>query len=139
MTRAKNNLHIFKILSEPSSFIREIDNEVSVKESKTTVSQNPAIKTGVSYSKNKKTELTSNFDLVSGERVIQVKYGPGVVNSVEYDLEGNVHKFTVKFDSGEEKSFIFPIAFKMGMVLESGFKIDIQEKTIAAKPVSTKR
>ncbi|MDO4966966.1 MAG: ATP-dependent helicase, partial [Lachnospiraceae bacterium] len=137
MTRAKNDLHIFKISSESSSFIREINSTVPEKESKTVISQKAAVKKSVPYSASQKTILKSDFDLVIGELVVQIKYGPGVVDDVEYDSEGNIQRFTVEFDSGEEKAFIFPIAFKMGMKLESGEKVDVREEAVAAKTLAS--
>ena len=133
MTRAKNDLNIFKVSSELSSFIREITATVPAKESKTAISQKAAVKKSVPYSASQKTVLKSDFDLVIGERVVQIKYGPGVVDDVEYDSEGNIQRFTVEFDSGEEKAFIFPIAFKMGMRLESGECVDVHEEAVVAK------
>ncbi len=137
MTRAKNDLHIFKASSESSSFIREITATVPAKDSKKVVNTSTMVKTRVPYSTSQKTVLRSDFDLIIGERVIQVKYGRGVVADVEYDSAGNIQKFTVEFDSGEEKSFIFPNAFKMGMKLESGEKVDIQEDAILPKVVAS--
>ena len=63
--------------------------------------------------------LASDFELIIGERVVQKKYGAGVVSDVLYDENGKVSRFTVTFDSGEERTFAFPIAFSNGMRLES--------------------
>lgn len=133
MTRAKNDLHIFKVSSETSSFIDEITATVYSKESKKVVKANTTVRTKAPFFKSQKTILKSDFDLIIGERVVQIKYGPGSVNDVEYGSEGYIEKFTVEFDSGEEKTFSFPIAFKMGMALESGEKVNISEEILVAK------
>ncbi len=136
ITRAKNDLHIFKISSESSAFIREMDASVFTGEGKKVVSQTKVLKTRVPYSVGPKAELKSDFELVIGERVVQVKYGAGVINDVEYNTDGGIEKFTVEFDTGVEKTFIFPIAFKMGMSLENGEKVEVREESVAHKTVA---
>ena len=64
--------------------------------------------------------IPSDFELMIGERVVQKKYGAGVVSDVFYDENGKPSRFTVTFDSGEERTFAFPIAFSNGMRLENG-------------------
>ena len=53
--------------------------------------------------------------LVIGERVEQMKYGMGVISDAVYHADGLTGKFTVVFDSGLEKNFLYPVAFQMGM------------------------
>ena len=53
--------------------------------------------------------------LVIGERVEQMKYGMGVISDAVYHADGITGKFTVLFDSGLEKNFLYPVAFQMGM------------------------
>ncbi len=96
MTRAKNDLHIFKCSKNKSCFLEEI--------------QMPQVKKGNEF---------KDFVLVIGERVVQKKYGPGVVNDVQYNAKGIAGKFSVSFDSGEQRTFEFPKAFKVGMGLEN--------------------
>lgn len=92
MTRAQNDLHIFKFADNASCFVQEIRKAKAVKEYQ-----------------------TGDYVLVIGQRVVQAKYGAGVVSDVEYDEDGRAGKFIVSFDSGEQRTFIFPIAFHMGM------------------------
>ncbi len=70
----------------------------------------------------------SDFDLIIGERVIQNVNGSGTVSDVIYDDDGNIKKFSVIYDSGEEKQYHFPAAFAGGMRLESGEEVPIQQK-----------
>jgi DNA helicase-2/ATP-dependent DNA helicase PcrA len=53
--------------------------------------------------------------LVIGERVFQPKYGEGTITDVTYDDDEIPMKFSVKFDAGDEKIFLYPVAFNMGM------------------------
>lgn len=52
--------------------------------------------------------------------VMSEQYGAGVITDVEYDREGCLGKsgrFCVEFETGEERVFAFPLAFKRGMWL----------------------
>ena len=53
--------------------------------------------------------------LIIGERIFQEKYGAGVIADVSYDDDEIPTKFTVEFDSGKEKIFVYPFAFITGM------------------------
>ena len=50
-----------------------------------------------------------------GDIVYQVAYGRGQIIEVGLNKNGSVKNFTVWFDSGEEKDFIYPMAFSKGM------------------------
>lgn len=68
MTRAKNDLNIFKLKDNASCFIREIH---------------------IPAAKEKKIDRTvSDFNLVIGDRVIQKKLGAGTVTDATYDDAG---------------------------------------------------
>ena len=116
MTRAKNELHIFKLADTGSCFIKEMrviqPNQTRVKGLISDNYKKPARQV-------RQVTLASDFELIIGERVVQKKYGAGVVSDVLYDENGKVSRFTVTFDSGEEKTFAFSIAFSSGMRLES--------------------
>ena len=58
---------------------------------------------------------STEIRLVIGERVEQMKYGMGVISDAVYHADGITGKFTVVFDSGLEKNFLYPVAFQMGM------------------------
>ena len=58
---------------------------------------------------------STEIQLVIGERVEQMKYGMGVISDAVYHADGITGKFTVIFDSGLEKNFLYPVAFQMGM------------------------
>ena len=66
------------------------------------------------------TNLNSNYELIIGMHVMSEQYGAGVITDVEYDREGCLGKsgrFCVEFETGEERVFAFPLAFKRGMWL----------------------
>ena len=69
--------------------------------------------------KKKKTPVTSGGDvptnLVIGERVTQKKYGEGVITDVSRDEDDIPTKFTVEFEDGRERKFMYPFAFTTGM------------------------
>lgn len=111
ITRAKNELHIFKMSFQPSRFIRELQPEGAGKSGKKASVKQKA----VGAAEGKSGEISG---LQAGMRVVQRKYGGGAVSGLEYDTAGNLCKFMVTFDSGEEKSFAFPMAFSGGMRLE---------------------
>lgn len=124
MTRAKNDLNIFKLSDAPSSFVRELlglakeENKKAVAKVKTGIK--PKI-TAMPYNLHQevdKNELPSDFELIIGERVVQKIYGLGVVSNVEYK-NGKISRFTVDFDSGDVRGFAFPIAFMNGMRVET--------------------
>jgi putative transposase len=81
----------------------------------------------------------SDFDLIIGERVIQNVNGSGTVSDVIYDDDGKIKKFTVLFDSGSEKQYLFPAAFAGGMKLESGEEVPIYHEispAVSPKPAA---
>ena len=134
-------LHIFRLSEETSSFIREmmpvkaervegvkpdslklpdrmkLQNEKQV-EGKTFAALQPD--QGKMKLKPKSVETDpgahgTEIQLVIGERVEQIKYGMGVISDAVYHADGITGKFTVIFDSGLEKNFLYPVAFQMGM------------------------
>ena len=130
MTRAKDELILFQLADRESCFVREVRSALGRNAQETgrgdraAMAQTPRRKREVRkayeiYAGKADTGKDSvNVELIIGERVIQRKYGAGVVNDVEYDAAGRASKFTVVFDSGVEKAFMFPIAFRSGMRLE---------------------
>ena len=54
-------------------------------------------------------------NLVMGERVYQERYGEGVISDVTWDEDEIPTKFTVEFNDGSERKFIYPFAFTTGM------------------------
>ncbi len=69
----------------------------------------------------KKEAVTSGEDvpenLIIGDRVYQKKYGEGYITDVSWDEDEIPTKFTVEFDDGTERKFMFPFAFTTGMKL----------------------
>lgn len=138
MTRAKNDLNIFKLSDNASCFIREMHNPVikDKKEQKSSVRTQKKPKL-VPYM-SAKNEYVCDLELVIGERVVQKTFGAGTVTDAVYDDDGNVKNFTVFFDDIEiEKKYAFPAAFIAGMQLESGAEISIHKvsKAIVNTPV----
>lgn len=139
MTRAKNDLNIFKLSDNVSCFIKEIHNPVDKdrKVKKTSVKSQTKPKL-IPYSSAKE-EYVYDFELVIGERVVQKTFGAGTVTDAVYDDNGNVKNFSVFFDnSGAEKTFAFPAAFIAGMQLESGAEVPIRKvsKAVVNTPVT---
>jgi len=128
MTRAKNDLHIFTFGNRNSCFVQELTGRREPAEQKPEAGHVKAVmKTRtVSYtSQNEK--LACDFVLAIGEGVVQKIYGAGVVSDAVYDDDGKVKKFTVSFDSGQEKTYVFPMAFLVGMRLESGEEVVVRK------------
>lgn len=111
MTRAKNNLNIFKLSDQNSIFIKEVLHPPVKKKRKNE-------RTGSGKQGVFGIRIPDGYEPVIGERVVQIKYGSGVIADVEYGGDGKAKKFTVSFDSGGERAFLFPNAFKVGMFLE---------------------
>ena len=69
--------------------------------------------------KKKQQPITSGDDvpenLIIGDRVYQKKYGEGYISDVSWDEDEIPTKFTVEFDDGTERKFMFPFAFTTGM------------------------
>lgn len=141
MTRAKNELNIFRIADEESQFIRELNTAAEPKRNISTgdVKKSPAAKPIIKVSTGAKGMPVSDYELVIGERVISKKYGAGVISDVIFDENTKAEKFDVSFDSGEEKTFVFPIPFVNDMRLESGEAVKIEyvvDNTSAARQVA---
>ncbi|SCX97993.1 ATP-dependent helicase [Butyrivibrio sp. INlla14] len=118
MTRAKDRLTIFKYDDKGSTFVKELTS----KDKKTSVTQKPKNQPKIAASPlfvkpEAKRAASGNVpkQLIIGERIIQDKYGAGVIADVSYDDDEIPTKFTVEFDSGKEKIFVYPFAFITGM------------------------
>ncbi len=119
MTRAKNELYLFRLGDSGSHFLKEM-NPVSEKKKPTKKTGRAIVEKPYSAFANPKPAnvLPADFELAIGERIIQKMYGAGTVSDVDYNAQGKAYRFEVTFDSGLEKLFMFPIAFKTGMRLE---------------------
>ncbi len=117
MTRAKDKLTILKYDDKPSTFLKEL----TFKEKKNTPAKGTSKKPSVTPLLKKKPEIKSSYttdvpgQLIIGERILQTKYGEGIVTDVDYDEDEMPTKFTVSFDSGHERKFVYPFAFNTGM------------------------
>lgn len=119
MTRAKEKLTIFKYDDKASAFVKELMGKENDGKKKT--ADKPY--GGVSLLKKDKVKKKAvNVEvpdqLVIGERVSQPKYGNGIITDVTYDDDEIPLKFTVEFDDGDEKIFLYPVAFNMGMKIK---------------------
>ena len=130
MTRAKNDLNIFTFKSKESCLVGELRKPVA-KVKAASIKPKASAKTTVPSSTA--TVLSSDYELIIGERVVQDKMGPGTVSDVICDAKGSIKQFMVIYDCGDEKTYAFPVAFTKGMRLESGESIPIVQQ---AKPVS---
>ena len=96
ITRAKDNLTILKYDDAPSLFTGEL-----------------------SPKKKKSAPITSGANipdnLIIGERITQTKYGEGIIKDISWDDDEVPTKFTVEFDNGIERKFVYPFAFTTGM------------------------
>jgi DNA helicase-2/ATP-dependent DNA helicase PcrA len=125
ITRARDRLNILRYSDRGSVFVSEIDpsakelKKESGKESKKRKKENALLKPTMLLKKKK--TVTGGEDvpenLVIGDRVTQVKYGEGTITDVSWDDDEIPTKFTVEFDSGTERIFMFPFAFTTGMKL----------------------
>ena len=119
ITRAKDKLCIFKYGDESSIFVSEINPEekpakkekVKRKKENVLLKPTPLLK--------KKPAVTSRVivpeNLIIGERISSPKYGEGTITDVVWDDDEIPMKFTVEFDSGNERIFMYPFAFTTGM------------------------
>ena len=119
MTRAKEKLTIFKYDDKASAFVKELTGKENDGKKKT--ADKPY--GGVSLlkkdkAKKKAVNVEIPDQLVIGERVSQPKYGDGTITDVTYDDDEIPLKFTVEFDDGDEKIFLYPVAFNMGMKIK---------------------
>ena len=117
MTRARDRLYIFKYDDKPSVFVGEItkpDKQPKKKASPKKVLNQPTM-----LLKKKEPASASSENaprnLIIGERVMQPKYGKGYITDVVWDDDEIPLKFTVEFDDGNERIFMYPAAFRMGM------------------------
>jgi len=117
MTRAKNDLNIFNVSNENSRFISEL---LAPEIEKARQAQRQSVKPKNDYIEERKMTIPRDYELLIGERVVQATYGPGTVTDVSCDDKGRINRFDVAFDSGEEKTYGFPMAFSCGMSLENG-------------------
>ncbi|WP_242835853.1 ATP-dependent helicase [Butyrivibrio sp. FCS014] len=118
MTRARERLNIFKYDDAASVFVKELTGK---EKEKTEVKKRKAtLKEPTMLLKKKKPKTAAApaeipEQLIIGERVTQSKYGEGTIIDVSYDDDEIPLKFSVRFDSGDEKIFLYPVAFNMGM------------------------
>jgi DNA helicase-2/ATP-dependent DNA helicase PcrA len=120
MTRAKDNLHILKYSDSPSIFVSEINKKKEKPESekKKTKKAVGVLQKPTPLLKKKKAvsdERDVPENLIIGERISQVRYGEGTIIDVRWDDDDIPTKFTVQFDSGTERIFMYPFAFTTGM------------------------
>lgn len=122
ITRAKDNLTILKYDDAPSVFTGELSPKKKKDMSKTHANakkvENVLLKP-TPLLKKKFVPVTSGVNvpdnLIIGERIIQTKYGEGIITDVSWDDDEVPTKFTVKFDNGIERKFVYPFAFTTGM------------------------
>lgn len=122
ITRAKDNLTILKYDDAPSVFTGELSPKKKKDMAKTHANakkvENVLLKP-TPLLKNKSVPVTSGVNvpdnLIIGERIIQTKYGEGIITDVSWDDDEVPTKFTVKFDNGIERKFVYPFAFTTGM------------------------
>ncbi len=124
MTRAKERLTILKYDDKPSVFVKELTGKSKKSDDKPlkAASQTKNVQQTYvsSYFKKKPTlKAASEADIPKqigiGERVLQEKYGAGTITDVDYDEDEIPTKFAVLFDSGDQRKFVYPFAFTMGM------------------------
>ena len=118
MTRAKDKLCVLRYADEASIFVSEID--PSVKPAKKEIKkkkENVLLKPTPLLKKKKAVTSADSVpeNLIIGERVSQGRYGEGTITDVSWDDEDIPTKFTVEFDSGTERIFMYPFAFTTGM------------------------
>jgi DNA helicase-2/ATP-dependent DNA helicase PcrA len=120
MTRARDKLTILKYDDEPSVFVGELSPKVKKESAKATAKKKENILTKPTPLLKKKAKpVTSGEDvpenLIIGQRISQERYGEGVISDVSWDEDEIPTKFTVEFDDGTERKFMFPFAFTTGM------------------------
>lgn len=129
MTRAKNNLAIFRLSDSPSCLIKEITSpvvktsQVEADKAKPIIQKKAIIKPNILKSTEK---LESDYELCEGELVVSVQYEKGVVTKIEYGNNGSIDRFEVEFDDAGTKKFLFPNAFQNSMRLLSGAEVKIR-------------
>ncbi len=119
ITRAKDKLCIFKYGDEASIFVSEINPEQKpikkekVKRKKENVLRKPTPLLKKRPAVTSKDNVPDN--LIIGERISSPRYGEGTITDVVWDDDEIPMKFTVEFDSGNERIFMYPFAFTTGM------------------------
>ena len=129
MTRAKDDLNIFTSEDNASTFVDALRRPKRrlVKNAENTVKPKAVIKdrrANVSLDQN----ISSDYKLKINERVVSDIFGAGSVVIIDEPSNGE-YNFTVLFDSGNDKTFRFPLAFRAGMHLENGQNIEIKVKS----------
>ena len=122
ITRAKDNLTILKYDDAPSVFTGELSPKKKKDMTKTHANaknkENILLKP-TPLLRKKTVPVTSGVNvpdnLIIGERITQTKYGEGIITDVSWDDDEVPTKFTVKFDNGIERKFVYPFAFTTGM------------------------
>ncbi len=120
MTRARDRLSLLRYEDAPSFFVGELFPKEKKTREKTTVKrrENLLAKPTPLLKKKKASNGSGSSvpdNLVIGERVRQIKYGDGVITDVSWDEDEIPTKFTVEFDDGNERIFMYPFAFTTGM------------------------
>jgi DNA helicase-2/ATP-dependent DNA helicase PcrA len=122
MTRAKDRLAILKYADEPSIFVGELlpkESKKTAKEKAGSKKTENVLRKPTPLLKSKKKAVTSDQDvpsnLIIGQSVSQQRYGQGVISDVTWDDDEIPTKFTVEFEDGTERIFMYPFAFTTGM------------------------
>ncbi len=119
ITRAKDKLCVFKYGDEASIFVSEINSEEKTpkKERAKRKKENVLLKPTPLLKKNPAVTSQASVpeNLIIGERISSPKYGEGTITDVVWDDDEIPMKFTVEFDSGNERIFKYPFAFTTGM------------------------
>ena len=126
ITRAKDNLTILKYDDAPSIFTGELSPKKRKDTTRTPANaknkENILLKP-TPLLKKKSVPVTSGENvpdnLIIGERITQVKYGEGIITDVSWDDDEVPTKFTVEFDNGIERKFVYPFAFTTGMKIKN--------------------
>ena len=122
ITRAKDNLTILKYDDAPSVFTGELSPGKKKDTAKTYANarnKETILLQPTPLLRKKTVPVTSGVNvpdnLIIGERITQTKYGEGIITDVSWDDDEVPTKFTVKFDNGIERKFVYPFAFTTGM------------------------
>ena len=129
ITRAKERLFIFRIKNESSCFLKEICPEKKEGIPRARAKNDPSnfgdipglrerrkVEQRGSISEYGELKVKVPEVLVIGQKVVQTKYGKGIITDVIYEEE-KILSFQVSFDRGQDKIFGYPIAFGCGMKL----------------------
>ncbi|WP_029232575.1 ATP-dependent helicase [Butyrivibrio sp. VCB2006] len=119
ITRAKDKLCIFKYGDEASIFVSEINPEQKpIKKEKVKRKKENVLRKPTPLLKNRPAVTSKDNvpdSLIIGERISSPRYGEGTITDVVWDDDEIPMKFTVEFDSGNERIFMYPFAFTTGM------------------------